>query len=536
MGKSPTLHLFSSVVVVRMLAASGDDGDLDNARRHLLYSARDSTDKSLRSCLMNLAQSTGQISGRSQRAKRGWKLETAFNDPELCGGGVKQLFNDLVICQPFCPNESKKHGLEVCGRIVPQDHTGPCQHCGTEVYIEDAGGSKCWLNVDYYFSMEKYYNILFQSTDIAQRLVDYYPTTIRSLSVPLDDLCHRVTDIQSGYVARYDYSRHPERFTMDITPKVGEDAMLDLGAAFDDELVEAKIIEEQELFFVVRRKGSETLERVKKSDVHKVNGTMQLNVFVAEDSANVYEELQYSNMARTEFFLNVSDSHRLREEFNPVLGISAGGEKHFNVHERSAYYEKQRRALEKGMRLENPFTVVYNGRKVTVHSCTLHRNEVGSVLDNVEAESLGGRMGHRSKGSLSGVLENFEALSLTHRCVYSFLLNQEVAVRTRQSSDIGFKRAEEVRGTPEWDIISRETGCKFMTLQWKGSTRHGLSMQSDRSTYLRIEHEKYHAAGIVSNIFREFLLSLTTPKRRAVLAVQPRAIRQPPGARIMHLY
>jgi hypothetical protein len=77
---------------------------------------------------------------------------------------------------------------------------------------------------------EQWYRVTFETTDLAQRVVDFHSSSIDRLSngrglTPVDpdkDPKARVRCVQSAYIARRDYYRHPEWFQLDIVPKVGE--------------------------------------------------------------------------------------------------------------------------------------------------------------------------------------------------------------------------------------------------------------------------------------------------------------------------
>lgn len=504
------------------------DPSLHARKLRVMHSARESSDKVLTEALEELARSTNQVHSISGRKLKGWNIDSAFNDPALAGGGFKGLYNRLVKMQAFCPNESLVHGKARCGRMIPDHHGQTCSHCGSDIFLQSSDGARSMLNVDFYFRLDEYYKVVFSSTDIAQRIVDYYPTTISHLSSPLDDAQHEVVSTQGGYVARADYRKDPDKFTLDLVPKVGEAAYLDLGPAFNSELEEVTLIGVCESSFIVLRKDG-TESTVNKEDVLKISGKIQLNVVTLVDGADVIENLAYANLGTIEVWQNIAREHQRRPEFVPAMGISAGGVKHYNVHERSVFYERQRRRLQRDGTAIGPFTVFMEGRVVRVHSATLYRNEFCCCMDNPEVEASAGVMGQRNPESLSPFLANFHALNTQRRSVYSYLLNQQARPVTEEESAAGFAKAEEARGTTEWEAVCKSTGFKSKTLMWHGSERHNLAPMSDRSTFLRVDHEKYHSQAIVVNLFRSFLISLLPGKRRRVLADQVKLIRQPPG-------
>lgn len=510
-------------------ASSRQDVSLETRKKRMLVHSRSASDRELNANLNEFAKATGQVTGVSGRKCQGWTATAAFNDPDLDGGGFNSLYQKMVVCQAFCPNEKLKNGMVQCAQTIAHDHIGPCPKCKADVHQQLADGSTSMYNVDYYFRLDEYYKVVFGATDIAQRLVDYYPTSIAQLSLPLNDRTnHRVLGTQTGFVARHDFVRNPEKFTMDILPAVGEEAYLCCKDGGDDsDLVSVVIVEEASSHYVVRRQGAQCSEIAAKSKVHKRNGRIQLNVVTAVDAQDVLDE--YSDLAKTEQWMNIDEGHRRREEFSPVLGISSGGRKHYNVHERGIFYEKQRRRLCDQGTTVGPFTVWYEGREVTVHSATLFRNEFCCCMDNPEVASSGGVMDHRNSHSLSPFLDNFRAHSLRSSALYCWLLNQNTKPISRAKCEAGFEKAEELRGTRAWKKNARLTGFKSKTISWGGSQRHGLTPRGDQSTYMRVDHEKYHSQGIITRRFREFLLSLLKSRPKRLMADQQLLIRQPPG-------
>jgi len=514
----------------------GPDSEDEFEKHRLMWITKDVSDKVVDGCLRRCASLGGKRSKNGKgRLLPGWNSTSAFNDTKLAGGGYENLSKDLVVRQLYCPNERRKYGKAECGRMISEDHEGPCRHCETAVYKLMPDGTKSFLSVDYFFRVGKYYQLLVQHTDLPQRIVDYYPEAAAQLSVPLDDKNHRVRSIMGGYVARYDYQQNSHRFTLDIIPKVGENAMHDLGRAFNNELTPAIVVGEGEFHYHVRHlDDSATTHRVNKEDIFKVHGTLPLAVVTAEDGSEVYGDMQYSNMGKVEMFVNISDKHRRREEFLVPLAISAGGTKHYNVSQRGIWQAKQAEDLAKNGAHVGPFTVWVGSRKVTVHSATLYRNEICKVMDNPEVANSAGVIDQRNPCSLRPFLADFEAFSTQRKCVYTYLLNQEAKPRKRHSSDMGFESAHQLLGTQEWVAHSKATGFKFQPVQWVGDHEAGLEGNPDQCNWLRVEHEKLHATGIIVKNMREFLLSLVPPKRRSLLASQPHAIRQPPGTQPIH--
>lgn len=507
----------------------------DEFEKHrLLWITKDASEQVVNGCLRKVGDLQRKRSKNGTgRFLPGWgNGASAFNDSKLAGGGFQKIHEQLVVCQAFCTNENIEHGKPECGRSLPPDHEGPCE-CGAKVYKLMPDGTKSFLNVDYYFRLGKYYQLLVENTDLPQRIVDYYPEAIAQLSVPLDDPNHRVHSIVGGWVARSDYQKNQHRFVLDVIPKVGEIAMHDLGPAFNNELVPAKVLGETECQYTVRHPGDNSEHSVNKEDVQKVNGTLPLIVIVAEDGAEIYGDMQYSNMGKVELFVNIHEKHRHREEFVVPFSISAGGVKHYNGSHRGIFQAKQARILANEGTPVGPFTVWMGNRKVTVHSATLYRSEICKVMDNPEVASACGVMDQRNIFSLSPFLKGYTAHPLQRKALYTFLLNRDAEPRDKESSDAGFEEAHMKLGSPDWEAYAKATGFKFKPVQWAG---YGDDVRSDpdQSNWLRVEHEKLHALGIVVKNMRRFLLSLVPPKRRALLAFQPQMIRQPPGSHPIH--
>jgi hypothetical protein len=259
--------------------------------------------------------------------------------------------------------------------------------------------------------------------------------------------------------------------------------------------------------------------------LEKIGGHIPLIVIVFDDGGDVFQTmaLQYSDLARTEEIISIDMKHRRKPEFCCMLGLTAGGNKKYNVHERNVFYEKQRRALSK----EGVVLGKLELAGVTMHNTRLTRTELFRVLDNPEAEAQGGIMGHANPNCLNTSLFNFKS---THK-VFSYLLNQEVDVRDEASSKTGYADAEKRRGKPGWYKHAQQTGFKFMMVQEAGSSRHDLPPDPTQSQFARLDYERMHFKGICTVLFRDFVLSHAGKAEKLALADRALAIAQPAGTK-----
>lgn len=175
----------------------------------------------------------------------------------------------------------------------------------------------------------------------------------------------------------------------------------------------------------------------------------------------------YSNTGYTEEIQNIAERHRRRPEFCALNGMTAGGKAHFNVHERNIWYELQRRELSENGVVVPVLSVHYGGRKCVCHDLTARRNELFAVLDHPEKAKQAGEKGQRCPAALKPVFINYNGISGSNRSVCSFFHNPDVEVRDRNSATLMKQKAEEVRGTPAWDVLSKETGDHgFVDNEW----------------------------------------------------------------------
>jgi hypothetical protein len=136
-------------------------------------------------------------------------------------------------------------------------------------------------------------------------------------------------------------------------------------------------------------------------------------------------------------------------------------------------------------------------------------------------------MGHRNANALAPSLLNFKSFN---NC-YSFLLNQNAKPRDESSSRVGFAQAEIYRGSKQWDEFSKETGFKFMTVAEAGSERHRLDADPTQPQCQRFDFERMHFKGIVTVLFRNFILSSVSKANKLALRRQVHAIVQPAGTK-----
>jgi hypothetical protein len=379
-------------------------------------------------------------------------------------------------------------------------------------------------SVDHYINLGEYYKIIFEHTDLAQRIVDYAPISLAQLSQPLDHTA-KVFGVESGWVARSDFHRNPHRFTLDIHPKAGEDALL------RPRMTRVRVLDVVGQTYTISHNGT-TSFNIERKFLEKIGGVIPLNVVVFDDASEVFQQmvLQYSDTARTEEPVNIASKHRRRPEFCALLGLVAGGKKTFNVNERNVIYERQRRALStEGVVLPRLEVRDEHGNVIVLHDTVLYRNEFCRVLDDPEFVAQGGLMSHRNPNSLGPLMENFKACLANKTTAYCYLLNQNLQPRDEESSRNGYAKAESLRGTPGWKKNAMETGFKWQMLAEKGSDMHGLPPDPTQNQYKRIDHERMHALGIVTGLFREFLISQLDKSHRTCLLYQPAQLRQPAG-------
>ena len=151
-----------------------EDGSL--RRRQLLAANLNTSDHCLNASLRILAETCGQIT-ETGKLKKGWRAQSAWGkDKELSGGGSCELKKKLYYSRAFCPNPKMESGRPKCQRLLPFNHTGKCPTCSHPTEHEHEGELHK-VSIHHYINMAEYYKITFQTTDIAQSVVDYWPTS-----------------------------------------------------------------------------------------------------------------------------------------------------------------------------------------------------------------------------------------------------------------------------------------------------------------------------------------------------------------------
>ena len=463
-------------------------------------------------------------------------IHAAYNDPELVGGGVKNLECRLHRRNWFCSNLKQNNGLFECGRLMQDDFDGTnCPHCGCAISAF----------ADHVIELKHLYPLLLQHSDLLQRIADYYPTSIERLSQPSMDPTARVYCVESGFIARRDFERNPSNFKLDIVPRLREQAFYlpnSSSAMLRCQVINALGEDCVRGMYTVRLLGSGKMISVFGKDrwrVQKIGGTVPINVVAFDDGAEVYKSssMNYSNNARTEEIQNISEKFRRRPEFASIVGITSGGGNHPNTQEKHAWYEIQRRQLcNEGAVCPDPVSCFYAGRTVTVHSVTVKRNEYHRTLDHPEINKLG-RMGCRNINSARPFLNGFQAINAGKRALYSSLANiDNITPTTEEESKQMFSKAEELRGTSEWLKNAQATGVKGMTVEEAGASHHDLPPDSTRSHWARVDMGSMHYLGIVDNILRKFVVRMASTGARRALSAAPYALRQPPGNKPLNSY
>jgi hypothetical protein len=150
--------------------------DIDDSHRALV-ALRLASDKCGNECMKAIASAVSKVQ-KSVGTKRKHKtLNAAYNDSQLGGGGYKRL-KQMHIKLRFCTNPKHTHGEFECQRRQPFNHKGPkCFYCGFED-TETVDG----FSIDHAIDLKQYYPVIFETTDLAQRIVDYHELTLKRLS------------------------------------------------------------------------------------------------------------------------------------------------------------------------------------------------------------------------------------------------------------------------------------------------------------------------------------------------------------------
>jgi hypothetical protein len=462
-------------------------------------------------------------------------FKSAYDDPSLAGGGVTKLQALLHKKLAYCTNKNESHGKLECQRLLPDGHVGPCCSCG-HATDREVNGVRANISEDHVIDLGHYYEIIFQSTGIAQRICDYHKTSMERLSTCPKDEKARVHCVESALIARQDRARNPDWFELDVEARPGEKAILNRPGELRESV---QVVQKLRSGYIVKMltgscKGTRQLI-VDPSTVEKEGGHFPVNVVAFDDAGEVFQSstIMYSPCARTEEMQNIAVAHRRRCEFNAMLGFEGGGEHHKNVRARNVYYERQRRRLQQEGHTLHGVTlkVTYNGRECVMHSPTVRRNEYFRVLDHPEMVRQGSGMGARSPDSLKPILKDSTAVSLRNKACYSFLAAPNCTPQDEQESCKLYNEAEAKRGKEGWDKAAPKLGCKGTLLAISGDPLYGLPPDPTQNQYSRLDYGRMHQDGIRDNLFRKLILSLVPVGRRKVLSQQHDALRQPRGTK-----
>ena len=430
----------------------------------------------------------------------------------------------------YCGNPAVKNGVHRCQEPLPEgfDQEKPCPWCK---FKNDADT----YTVDHMIDADNYYNNLFQSTDAAQRLCDYYETAIGRLSngrgfEPIDpdhDADAKVRCTLSGLIARREFWKNPDKFRLDVTPKVGEPAFLNYGGF---PLQDCKVIgENRDQYTVELTNPQSPLPQklsVAKHQVQKIGGQVPLIVVAFEDASDVLQDLArcYSNNGRSQEMQGIAAEHRRRPEFCAVNYYSGGGIGHKNVHARSRHSEMDRRRLFKFGCVLKKFSI----GNCTIHNCRMFRIEIFRVLDHIGFLKANGQNGVRNCHGMRLPFVGLEALNWD-RAVYSYLNCPTLKPRSEESTIRMSIDIEKVRGTKSWASEAQQTGIKFMKPEMAGSQLHGLEMDLSQNTWAHDEYCRMHSRGIVTHMVIMFIVSCSTMQARRAQMGAYKATRMPRG-------
>jgi hypothetical protein len=138
-------------------------------------------------------------------------------------------------------------------------------------------------NIDHVINMAEWYKIILETTDLATRIADYHKISLERLSQPLDDNA-RVFCSQSGFVARSDYHRWPERFQLDVEAHPEDQAYLNDGHG---NLQKVQVIGETAGSYTVCSLQGEEHIITNKELVEKIGGHLPINTVLFIDGSQV---------------------------------------------------------------------------------------------------------------------------------------------------------------------------------------------------------------------------------------------------------
>ena len=246
-------------------APSCNDSDVKLEFR-MLAALQKSSDEAGNAAMAVLADAHKKLGIFSKKQKR--TLNAVYNDKDLGGGGYKAVKARIYENRNYCVNPELVHGKLTCQRLLPKSHVGgACPTCGHATQ-DIINGRQRFLSTDHFINLGEYYKIIFETTDIAQRICDYYHISRERLSTPLDNMEAKVRCVESAWVARSDFYQHQERFCLDVEAKPGEKAWL---RREDGKASLVLVVEELDNSYIVRTLISRTVvEEVSKEMVKKL--------------------------------------------------------------------------------------------------------------------------------------------------------------------------------------------------------------------------------------------------------------------------
>lgn len=496
----------------------------------LLVALRNASDK----VGNDVFSSTRKLMGVAERKILPATIEQAYNNKQLAGGGVKSLNEKCHKCVYFCSNDKlNADGSPVCQKLQPDGYKPGSQchyRCGSEVSPF----------MDRIIDLREFYECLLVDLDLAQRIVDYHPISLARLSTPLEDLTARVKCVESGWIARRDYTANPDNFRLEIVPKEEEVAFLPVKGSKLEPVYVRRI--EGTRATVLKENGEKLV--VDLEVLQKIGGHMAINVSAFEDGISYYHgtSIMYNNDGLTEQIENIAKHHRRRPELCALLKVTAGGFQHKNVQERQVYPELQRRKLQDaGFELRTPITVQHEGVERTIHSLHVVRNEYHKTLDHPAAVKASNGVGGRALASLNRWLEGFEAHGTCKRAIYSFVMNFSTSNPRQEASSMALcDAAHKLSGTnlnkKSFEAAHKLSGIKGTTVEYAGSAHHNLGPDATRAPWARIEFERLHMLAIITKTFKKLMLTMMKKKVREVLLSSHKALRQSRGAKRIKTY
>ena len=329
------------------------------------------------------------------------------------------------------------------------------------------------------------------------------------------------------------------RFTLDYKVKEGEDAYLNQTGTpmpAKDLIVVQVIAHRGDGTSTISPQNGGVVRDVPTVSLEKIGGRFHINTFVMKDGKDILSlNLSYSNENSIIGIENVSNpgQHLM------LNGIVCGGKKKKNQRQHCVVLEQERRKLEKdGEPMPGRWSVTdpATGKEHILHDPTFFVNQLFELPDQIQFEFDTHMMGQRSPKALAPLIANCEARSLRNRAVWLYLDNMKMKVRSEASSTAVFAKAEELRGTKEWDQHARRTGARGQTLAEIGDPRIGLDPAPSRSVSRRFAHEAAHEDGILDNNMRDAIIQLAPVELVKRLMDSMNLHIQPSGTKPMFKY